>query len=268
MNGILRVGVLASGSGSNLQALLDRFNLGEDPSAVVKLVVGSRPGIRALDRARAAGVRAEVLPAARASGAERAAEDEAVLLRLFSEEAVQLVVLAGYLRLIPGPVVREYWGRMINIHPALLPSFGGQGMYGRRVHEAVLARGCRLTGVTIHFVSEKYDRGPILAQWPVPVLEGDVPESLAARVLQVEHRLLPIVVGAIARGWMALSPDGSVRWSRALPVQEAFARGASGLSLLESALAGAPAAPSARSPAARPDGSSGNGQSNREGRDS
>ncbi len=241
MNRALRVAVLASGSGSNLQALLDRFNLGDDPSAAVTLVIGSRPGIRALDRARAAGVRSEVLPAV--VGGERAEGDEPFLLRLLSEVGVELVVLAGYLRLIPASVVRAYWGRMINIHPALLPSFGGQGMYGRRVHEAVLARGCRVTGVTIHFVSEEYDRGPILAQWPVPVLDGDDPESLAARVLQTEHRLLPIVVAAIARDWLSLSPDGRVRWSRVLHAEDAFGGGANGLSSLESALAIADASP-------------------------
>jgi len=219
----MRIGVLASGSGSNLQALLDRFNLGADPAARVVLVIGSRPGIRSLERAAAATVRAEVLPSALDPAGQAAEEDEPFLRRCLAETEVELVVLAGYLRLVPAAVVREYWGRMINIHPALLPSFGGQGMYGRRVHEAVLARGCKVTGVTIHFVSEEYDRGPVVAQWPVPVLEEDDASSLAGRVLEVEHRLLPAVVSAIARRRVALAPDGRVRWTGSLFRTERFA---------------------------------------------
>ena len=95
--------------------------------------------------------------------------------------------------------MRAFRDRMLNIHPALLPEFGGPGMYGRRVHEAVLASGARLTGATVHLVDEQYDHGPIVAQWPVPVRPGDTPEGLAARVLEVEHRLLPAVVGFVSR---------------------------------------------------------------------
>ena len=116
---------------------------------------------------------------------------------------------------------------MINIHPALLPSFGGHGMYGRKVHEAVVARGCRVSGVTIHFVSEEYDRGPILAQWPVPVMEGDDAEALAARVLRVEHRLLPAVVSGIARGQLGLSSSGRADWTSPLFGAETFQAGRS-----------------------------------------
>lgn len=221
----LRVGVLASGSGSNLQALLDRFNLGDDPSARVVLVVGSRAGIKALKRAREAGVPADVLPVAAECHGDEPEGDEAFLLRRLLEEDVQLVVLAGYLRLIPAAVVRAFWGRMINIHPALLPSFGGHGMYGHKVHEAVVARGCRVSGVTIHFVSEEYDRGPIVAQWPVPVMEGDDAEALAARVLRVEHRLLPAVVSGIARGRLGLSSSGRADWASPLFGAEAFQAG-------------------------------------------
>ena len=235
MSDPLRVGVLASGSGSNLQALLDRFNLGDDPSARVVLVVGSRPGIRALDRARKAGVRAEVLPATAQGPEEDPEGDEAFLLRRLGEADVQLVVLAGYLRLIPASVVRAFWGRMINIHPALLPSFGGHGMYGRRVHEAVIDRGCKVSGVTIHFVSEEYDRGPIVAQWPVPVMEDDDSDALAARVLRVEHRLLPAVVSGIARGRLSLSSAGRAEWAAPLHGAETFSAGPDdGVTTLES----------------------------------
>ena len=111
----------------------------------------------------------------------------------------RLVVLAGYLKRVPADVVARFRWRVINIHPALLPGFGGHGMYGRRVHEAVLASGARVSGATVHYVDEEFDRGPIIAQWPVPVRADDTPESLAARVLEVEHRLLPVVVEELAR---------------------------------------------------------------------
>ncbi len=220
-SGPMRVGVLVSGFGSNLQALLDRFNLGDDSWARVAIVVGSRSGIGALDRARAAAVPVAIVPPGPDSPAHPEA-DAAYLLERLEAAGVELVVLAGYLRLIPQEVVRTYWGRMINIHPALLPSFGGQGLYGRRVHEAVLATGCRVTGVTIHFVSEEYDRGPIVAQWPVPVFEDDDVPALAARVLRVEHRLLPSVVHAVARGWVSLTKEDRCVWCRPLYGQDRF----------------------------------------------
>ena len=120
-----------------------------------------------------------------------------------------LVVLAGYLKLVPPAVTRAFAGRIVNVHPALLPAFGGHGMYGLRVHAAVLAAGCTVTGVTVHLVDEQYDRGAILAQWPVPVLSGDTAESLAARVLLTEHRLLPRTVLGLATA----GPSGLVRTS-------------------------------------------------------
>lgn len=209
-----RVVVLVSGSGTNLQSLLDRYNLGEDDDARVVRVIGSSPGIGALDRARAADVETAVL--------ESHDEDGARLQAQLDAADADLVVLAGYLRLVPAPVVRAWRGRMINIHPALLPSFGGQGMYGRRVHEAVLEAGARVSGPTVHFVDEAYDRGPIIAQWPVPVLEGDDPDDLAARVLRHEHRLLPRVVSGLARGEIRLDDGGRARWDRPLFAGERF----------------------------------------------
>lgn len=205
--GDVRVAVLASGSGTNLQALLDRFHSDASGEPVrVALVVASRPGIGALERAERAGVPTTVLESTDPEG-ERLREE----LRSVSAE---LVVLAGYLRLVPAPVVRAFRGRMVNIHPALLPAFGGEGMYGVGVHRAVLERGARVTGATVHFVDEAYDEGPIIAQWPVPVLEDDDPQRLAARVLQVEHRLLPEVVAALAAGDVRLDDEGRVRWER------------------------------------------------------
>lgn len=203
-----RVVVLVSGSGTNLQSLLDRYNLGDDGDARVVRVIGSSPGIGALDRARAADVQTAVL--------ENHDEDGGRLQAHLEAADADLVVLAGYLRLVPAPVVRAWRGRMINVHPALLPSFGGQGMYGRRVHEAVLEAGARVSGPTVHFVDEEYDRGPIVAQWPVPVLEDDDPDDLAARVLRREHRLLPRVVSGLARGEIRLDDEGRVRWERPL----------------------------------------------------
>ena len=176
-----------SGGGTNLQALLDELPRGV-PSARVAHVVSSRPDAGALERARRAGVPTTVL-------ADPGDADE--LLRALA--GADLVVLAGYMKRVPPAVVARFRLRMINIHPALLPGFGGAGMYGRRVHEQVLATGATISGATVHYVDEEYDHGPIIAQWPVPVRAGDTPETLAARVLEVEHRLLPLVVTTLAR---------------------------------------------------------------------
>ncbi|HEX2091563.1 MAG TPA: phosphoribosylglycinamide formyltransferase [Longimicrobiaceae bacterium] len=188
--------VLASGGGTNLQSLLDRLNVAPSPVARVELVVGSRTGIGAMDRAERAGVAGVALPV-RELGPETYAS---ALLGELERHRIDLVVLAGFLQLVPTAVVERYGGRIINIHPALLPAFGGAGMYGMRVHRAVIESGARVSGATVHHVTEEYDSGAIIAQWPVPVLPGDTPEALAARVLAVEHRLLPAVVEALARG--------------------------------------------------------------------
>ena len=121
-----------------------------------------------------------------------------MLLELLRKSRIDLVVLAGYLKRIPPKVIREYAGRIINIHPALLPAFGGEGMYGARVHEAVIASGTKETGVTVHLLDDEYDRGPIVAQWRVPVEPSDTADSLAARVLNVEHVVYPRVVEMVA----------------------------------------------------------------------
>jgi len=120
------------------------------------------------------------------------------LLSVLEAARIDMILNAGYLKLIPRSVVVRYKDRMLNLHPALLPAFGGKGMYGRRVHEAALEAGVRLSGVTVHFVNEEYDRGRILAQWPVPVLPGDTPETLAARINQLEHRLYPMAADRLA----------------------------------------------------------------------
>ncbi|MDX1577293.1 MAG: phosphoribosylglycinamide formyltransferase [Gemmatimonadota bacterium] len=203
----VRVSILASGGGSNFQALIDRFEGGSE----VRLVglAASREGTGAEARARRHGIAARVIPG---DAREREGGESDFLARCLDDWGTELVVLAGYLRLVPAEVVGAFRGRIINIHPALLPAFGGKGMYGSRVHRAVVASGARVSGATVHFVDEAYDRGPIIAQWPVPVLSGDTPQALAGRVLEIEHRLLPAVVRALARGRVRLSEEGQVRW--------------------------------------------------------
>jgi phosphoribosylglycinamide formyltransferase 1 len=198
-----RVAVLASGGGSNLQAILEYFDaLGPDRAGDVVLVASDRAGAGALDRARARGIEAAHIGRP---------DDGDAVLSLLEARGATVVVLAGYLRLVPDDVVRRFRGRMVNVHPALLPSFGGPGMYGRRVHDAVLAAGARVSGATVHFVTEEYDRGAIIAQWPVPVFEEDTADALAARVLRVEHLLLPRVVELLAAELLALDDDDRVR---------------------------------------------------------
>ncbi len=197
-----RIAVLASGGGSNLQSLLDHF-AGPGQSAGRIVWVGSnRADAGALVRARAAGVD---------TGVVHDPADGPTLRTLLSDAGANLLVLAGYLKLVPPEVVAQFRGRLLNVHPALLPAFGGEGMYGKRVHEAVLAHGARISGVTVHFVNEFYDRGAIAAQWPVPVHADDTAETLAARVLRAEHRLLPLAVDALARGDITLAENGRVR---------------------------------------------------------
>jgi len=183
----MRVAVAISGRGSNLAALLAALPAGSP--AEVALVLSNRATAGGVELAREAGVPTVVLADA---------GDAVAWLDALATHRIDLVVLAGYLKLVPPKVVDRYRGRIINIHPALLPAFGGPGMYGRRVHESVLALGVTVSGATVHLVDEVYDRGPILAQARVPVLPGDTPETLAERVLEAEHRLLPAVVLAAA----------------------------------------------------------------------
>jgi formyltetrahydrofolate-dependent phosphoribosylglycinamide formyltransferase len=183
----MRVAVAVSGRGSNLEALLRA--LGAEAPAHVVLVLSNRADAPALDRARDHGVAAEVLSDP-SNGTE--------WLDRLAQHRVDLLVLAGYLKLVPAAVIARYRDRILNVHPALLPAFGGRGMYGHHVHEAVLASGARESGATVHLVDEVYDRGRILAQARVPVLPGDSAQTLGARVLGVEHRLLPAAVLAAA----------------------------------------------------------------------
>lgn len=185
-----RLAVLASGRGSNLQAIMDHFdNLARERIAKVVLVASNRVDSPALIRAAIASIDIASFDAG---------DDGSQLLTLLRKFRIDLVVLAGYLKRIPSTVIREYSGRIINVHPALLPAFGGEGMYGTRVHEAVIASGATESGVTVHLVDNDYDRGPIVAQWRVPVEKSDTAESLAARVLNVEHIVYPRAVEMVA----------------------------------------------------------------------
>jgi len=199
-----RIAVLASGGGSNLQAILDHFaSLGESRHGDVVLVASNRPDAGALARAARAIVPHVVLRSPRAPhGAD--------LAETLAAHHVDLIALAGYMRLVPADVTATFVGRMLNVHPALLPEFGGPGMYGERVHRAVLKAGATHSGPSVHFVDEVYDHGAVIAQWPVPVLAGDDEHSLAARVLRAEHLLYPRVVDAVAGGDVRLGPDHRV----------------------------------------------------------
>ena len=185
-----RLAVLASGRGSNLQAIIEHFDsLARERVATVVLVASNRADAPALLLAETASIDIAHF---------NANDDGSELLELLRKFRIDLVVLAGYLKRIPPRVIREYAGRIMNIHPALLPAFGGEGMYGARVHEAVIASGAEETGVTVHLVDDEYDRGPIIAQWRVPVEKSDSADSLAARVLNVEHTVYPRAVEMVA----------------------------------------------------------------------
>ena len=199
-----RIAVLASGDGSNLQALIDHFRaLGAGRAADIALVASNRSNAGALGRARAAGIPAAVIAPPHSSSGD-------VLPALLERHDVGLIVLAGYLQLVPADLTRAFAGRIVNVHPGPLPAFGGPGMYGARVHRAVLASGVRMSGPTVHFVDELYDHGATIAHWPVPVMAGDDEQTLTARVLRAEHLLLPRVVHAVASGALALGRDGPV----------------------------------------------------------
>jgi formyltetrahydrofolate-dependent phosphoribosylglycinamide formyltransferase len=192
---LIRIAVLASGRGSNLEALLEALAARGD--AEIVLVASDRVDALALDRARARGIEAAVVAPA----------DENDLLELLERARIDWLVLAGYLRRVPPRVVRRYRNRILNVHPALLPAHGGKGMYGERVHRAVLEAGEKTSGASVHLVDEEYDRGPVVAQAEVPVEPGDTPATLAARVLEAEHRLLPAVVVAAVEGRIRVEGD-------------------------------------------------------------
>lgn len=195
----IRIGVLASGSGTNLQAIIDSCEKGEINGQIV-IVISDNPNAFALERARRKGIKAVAISAA---GLKRE-EHERLVNQHLLDEKVELVALAGYMRIMTPWIIDQWLGRMMNIHPALLPSFGGKGMYGEHVHRTVLEHGCKISGCTVHFVVPEVDGGPIILQECVPVLENDTPETLADRIHPVEHRLYPKAISLFANGKLRL----------------------------------------------------------------
>jgi formyltetrahydrofolate-dependent phosphoribosylglycinamide formyltransferase len=182
---LIKLAVLVSGGGTTLQNLIDEIAAGALP-AQVQVVVASRPDIKGLDRARAAGIPAYVVERSKYPGMDEFSDR---VFKHCGEAGAELICLGGWLCMLAIP---ERWhGKVMNIHPALLPSFGGKGMYGLKVHQAVLDYGCKVTGCTVHFVDEHYDNGPIILQRSCPVLDDDTPDSLAHRVFEEEKIAYP-----------------------------------------------------------------------------
>lgn len=193
---MVRAAVLVSGGGTNLQAIIDAKRAGKIPSAELALVVASNASAYALTRAETAGIAHAVL---RKEKGEAPADYGERLLTLLRENAIDVVVLAGFLTILPENVIHAYDHRILNIHPSLIPSFCGDGFYGLHVHEAALKRGVKVTGATVHFVNEITDGGDIIAQKAVEVLPGDTPEILQRRVMeQAEWILLPQALEQVA----------------------------------------------------------------------
>lgn len=193
-----RIAVLVSGGGTNLQALIDAEARGELGNGEIALVIASKPGVYALERARAAGIEGRVI--ARGDYSD-IAEYSRELARSMVEAKIDLVVLAGFLTIIDEQVYNAFKNRILNVHPALIPSFCGKGFYGLHVHEAVLERGVKVTGATVHIVTPECDAGPIVMQKAVEVKEGDTPEILQKRVMEeAEWKILPAAVKLFCDG--------------------------------------------------------------------
>ncbi len=193
----LHIAVFASGKGSNFKAILEAIEKRDIPGAEIVLVLSNNADAGALSIARE-----HSIPAVQITSRQFAGEDaySKSLLEVLNRHRVNFIVLAGYMKIVPAAVIRAYRNRIVNIHPALLPAYGGKGMYGIHVHEAVLKNKAAVSGATVHLVDEEYDHGPIVLQEIVPVTENDTPESLAARVLELEHRLYPRAVALFAAG--------------------------------------------------------------------
>ena len=204
---MVRIGVLVSGGGTNLQQLIDAQAAGRLGGGEIVTVVSSKPGVYALERAQKAGIEAIVLSRKDYPDVEVYSQ---ALIDALKARNVELVVLSGFLTITSDSFVQAFPNRIMNVHPALLPAFGGKGYYGLHVHEAVLSRGCKLTGATVHFANEVCDGGPIILQKAVEVQEGDSPESLQKRVMeQAEWTLLPEAVSLFCQGRLRVE-DGKV----------------------------------------------------------
>lgn len=205
---MLKIAVCVSGGGTNLQAIIDAIAAGQIQDTEISVVISNNPGAYALERAKMAGV--EGICVSPKSYETREAFNKAFLQTLDSYD-VGLVVLAGFLVVIPEAMIQKYRNRIINIHPSLIPSFCGTGYYGLKVHEGVLARGVKITGATVHFVDEGTDTGPIILQKAVAVQQDDTPEILQRRVMEeAEWHIMPQAIDLIARGKISIV-DGKVR---------------------------------------------------------
>lgn len=192
---MMKIAVLVSGGGTNLQAILESERRGENPNGKVTLVVASKPGVYALERAANFGVETAVV---RRKDYATSEEFDAALLSVLKNHGIELVVLAGFLSVLGPSVIAAYPNRILNIHPSLIPSFCGPGYYGLKVHEEALKRGVKVTGATVHFVNEVCDGGPILLQKAVEVQPGDTPEVLQKRVMvEAEWKLLPQAIAMV-----------------------------------------------------------------------
>lgn len=182
---MLKVAVFVSGGGTDLQSIIDACQ-NHEINAEIKLVVSSRKKAYGLERARKAGIKAEYI------------RDDELLIQRLQEEEIELIVLAGYLAIVSDRLIELYQNRIINIHPSLIPSFCGPGFYGLHVHEAALKRGVKVSGATVHFVSPVVDGGPIILQEAVDISDLKTAEDIQARILEIEHRILPKAVGLFA----------------------------------------------------------------------
>jgi phosphoribosylglycinamide formyltransferase 1 len=202
----MNIAVFASGRGSNFQAILDAIDAGLLPARVVVLI-SNKSDAGAMEIARAHNISIRHLSQKMFSSEDAMAD---AMLEVLEETHSEFIALAGYLKKIPAQVIRQYRNRIVNIHPALLPSFGGAGMYGHHVHEAVIASGEKVSGATVHVVDEEYDRGPIVLQKTVAVIPDDTPDSLALKVLKVEHEIFPLALRAFAEGRVRI--EGRNAW--------------------------------------------------------
>ncbi len=204
---MLKLAVLVSGGGTNLQAIMDSIEDGRITNARIEVVISNNKNAYALERGKSAGIESVCISPKDYSSRE---EFNLAFLEKLDSYQVDLVVLAGFLVVIPAMMIEKYKNRMINIHPSLIPSFCGKGYYGLKVHEAALEKGVKVTGATVHFVDEGTDTGPIILQQPVAVKQGDTPEALQRRVMeQAEWKILPEAINLIANGKVFLE-DGHV----------------------------------------------------------
>ncbi len=195
---MVKIAVLVSGGGTNLQTLIDAEKKGEIKGGKLSLVVSSKEAVFALNRAENANIKAFALPRKNFTSAEDYSKE---LVRIFKEHEIDFVVLAGFMTIVTGTFIKEYENKIINVHPALIPSFCGQGFYGLHVHEGALKRGVKLSGATVHFVNEECDGGPIILQKAVEVKTDDTPETLQKRVMEeAEWILLPKAVSLFCEG--------------------------------------------------------------------